>query len=88
MFFHPALLKQSVGLPMFSITRDPIMDLISSVKYAENGLGGRNPNQGKGKSARKETRNDAAVNTDAPVAADRLSAERDTLRGRKVDTTA
>jgi hypothetical protein len=64
------------------------MDLISSIKYAENSLGGRNPNQGKGKSARKDTRNDAAVDANAPAVADRLSADGDALLGRKVDTTA
>lgn len=64
------------------------MDLISSIKYSENRLGGRNPNQGKGKSERKEIRNDVAMDANAPVVADRLSAERDAMRGRKVDTTA
>lgn len=81
-------LKQSMDLPMFSIAWEQIMDLIGGIKYVGNTSGGRNPNHGKDKAARKETHNDAADDTNASAVANQLSAERHALLGRKVDTTA
>jgi len=63
------------------------MDLISSVKYAENSLGGRRPSQDRGKSARKETRNETSDDANAPALANPVPAESDILLGRRVDTT-
>jgi len=73
---------------MFQLTWKRIMDLIRSVKYAENSLGGRRPSQDRGKSARKEIRNGTLDDTNAPAVADPVPAESDILLGRKVDTTA
>jgi hypothetical protein len=63
------------------------MDLISSVKFAENSLGGRRPSQERGKSARKTICNEALDDTNAPALANPVPAESDILLGGKVDTT-
>jgi hypothetical protein len=77
-----------MGLPMFSMTWEQIMDLIGGIKYVENRPGGRSPNQGKDKTARKNTRNDISEETNVPAIADQLSTEDHVLLGRKIDTTA
>jgi hypothetical protein len=77
-----------MGLPMFQIAWEQIMDLISSIKYAENGLGGRRPNQDRGKFVRKEISNETLDDANVPAVDNPVSAESDVLLGRKVDTTA
>jgi hypothetical protein len=69
-------------------TWEQIMDLIGSIQYMENRLGGRKPNQGKGKPAQEKTRNDAGDERNAQSDANHYSIECDTWLGRKVDTTA
>ena len=64
------------------------MDLIGSVKYMENRLGGRNPNQGKGKSAQKNAPHNAADDKNAQADPSRPLTEYDTRIGRKIDTIA
>ena len=64
------------------------MDLIGSIKYMDNRLGGRKPNHGKGKFVQKNPRDDAVGERNAQVDANHSSTEHDTRLGRKVDTTA
>jgi hypothetical protein len=64
------------------------MDLIGGVKYLENRLGERRPNQGKRKAAQKNAGGDAVGENHAPAPPDDSSTECDTQLGRKVDTTA
>jgi len=64
------------------------MDLIGSIKYTENRLGGRKPNQGKGKSVQKNTRNDAVDEKNTQADANHSPTEYGTRLGRKIDTTA
>ena len=65
------------------------MDLIGSINYIENRLGGRKPNRDKGKPARKNTRNSDTVDEKAAPADSSLPpTEYDTRLGRKIDTTA
>jgi hypothetical protein len=64
------------------------MDLIGSVNYIENRLGGRKPNQGKGKPAQKNNRNDAVDEKSIQSDSSHPPTEYDTRLGRKIDTTA
>jgi len=64
------------------------MDLIGSIKFIENRLGGRKPNQGKGKSAQKNTSNDAVDEKNTQADASHSSTGYDPRLGLKVDTTA
>ena len=64
------------------------MDLIGSINHIENKPGERKPDPGRGKSVRKNTRNDAADEKNAPADAHHSSTEHDARLGRKVDTTA
>ena len=64
------------------------MDLIGSINYIENRLGGRKPNQGRGKATQKNKRNDAAEERKLPTDPGALPTEYDTRVGRKIDTTA
>ena len=64
------------------------MDLIGSIKYIENRLGGRKPNHGKGKFAQKNTRKEAMDEKNDQTDANHFSTEYDTRLGRKIDTTA
>ena len=64
------------------------MDLIGSIQYIENRLGGRKPNQGKGKPAQKNTRDDAKNEKSADADASHSPTEYDTRLGQKIDTTA
>ena len=64
------------------------MDLIGSVNYIENRLGGRKPDQGKGKPARKNSRNESLEEKSIQENASQPPAEYDTRLGRKIDTTA
>ena len=68
------------------------MDLIGSIQYMENRLGGRKSDQRKGKPAQKNTRNDGVdeknAQEDAREDASQSPTEYDTRLGRKLDTTA
>ena len=65
------------------------MDLIGSINYIENRLGGRKPNQGKGKPAQKNNRNDDVVEEkNAQATSSQPPTEYDTRLGRKIDTVA
>ena len=64
------------------------MDLIGSVKFIENRLGGRKPNHGKGKPAQKNTGNDAVNEKNIQADSNQPSSAYDTRIGRKLDTTA
>jgi len=64
------------------------MDLIGSIQSMENRLGGRKPNQGKGKSVQKNIRNDAGDEKNNQADTNHPSTEHDTRLGQKVDTTA
>ncbi len=63
------------------------MDLIGSIKYLENRLGGRKPNHGKGKPAQKKTQNDSVHEKNIQPEANPSSSEYDSRLGRKLDTT-
>ncbi len=62
------------------------MDLIGSINYIENRLGGRKPNQGKGKPAQRNGHRDAADEKIAPADSSRPQIESDARIGRKIDT--
>jgi len=64
------------------------MDLIGSVNYIENRLGGRNPNQDRGKPAQKNIRKDAASEKITPSGSSHSQTEYDTRVGQKIDITA
>ncbi len=64
------------------------MDLIGSVRYIGNKLGGRKPNQSKGKPAQKNTRNNAVDEKMTQADSSNPPTEYDTRLGRKIDTTA
>jgi hypothetical protein len=64
------------------------MDLIGSINYIENRLGGRKPNQGRGKPAQKNNRNDAVEEKTTQTDSVQAPTEYDTRLGRKIDTTA
>lgn len=64
------------------------MDLIGSINYIENRLGGRKPNQGKGKPAKKNIRDDAVDEKSHQADSSHPPTEYDTRLGRKIDTTA
>jgi hypothetical protein len=65
------------------------MDLIGSINYIENRLGGRKPNQEKGKPARKNTHDSNTVDEKiAPADSSLPPTEFDSRLGRKIDTTA
>lgn len=67
---------------MLSIASEQIMDFIGGIKYMDNGLGRRRPNQGKHKSVKTRVESGTRARESRP------SVECDTRRGRKVDTTA
>jgi hypothetical protein len=64
------------------------MDLIGSINYIENRLGGRKPNQGKAKPAPKKSGNDAVEEQHSHADADQPLTEYDTRLGHKLDITA
>ncbi len=64
------------------------MDLIGSVNYIENRLGGRKSNQERGKPAQKNNHNDAVDEKITPADSSHPPTEYDTRLGRKIDTTA
>ena len=64
------------------------MDLIGSINYIENRLGGRKPNQGKGKPAQKNNRNEAMEEKSVQADSSHPPTEYDTRLGRKIDTVA
>ncbi len=64
------------------------MDLIGSITYIENRLGGRKPNQGKGKSAHKDSRDNAVTELENQADTQHASTEYDARLGRKIDITA
>jgi len=64
------------------------MDLIGSITYLENRLGGRKPNQGKTKPAPKKPGNAATDEKSAHADTDQAITEYDTRLGHKLDTTA
>ena len=64
------------------------MDLIGSINYIENRLGGRKPNQGRGKPAQKNIRSDTVDEKSTQADSSRSPTEYDTRVGRKIDTTA
>ena len=64
------------------------MDLVGNIRFMENRLGGRKPDHGKGKSAQKNTRNDAVSEKNDQADPSHSSTEADTRLGRKLDTTA
>jgi len=64
------------------------MDLVGSIQYMENRLGGRKPNQGKGKPAQKNKHNDAVDDKNNQTDSSHASSEYDNRLGRKIDTTA
>jgi len=64
------------------------MDLIGSINYIENRLGGRHPNQGKRKSAQKSPRSDTENAKNTPADANQPTTEYEPRLGRKLDTTA
>lgn len=64
------------------------MDLVGSINYIENRLGGRNPNQGKGKPAQKKIRTDAADDKNHQADSGNPPSEYDARLGQKIDTTA
>ena len=71
-----------------SITWEQIMDLISSINAIENKPGERKPSPGRGKSAPKNIRTNAADEKNAPADAHHSSTEYDPTLGRQLDTTA
>ena len=64
------------------------MDLIGSVKLMENRLGGRKPNQGKGKPVQKNAHSNAVGEKDNQADTNYSSTEYDARLGRKLDTSA
>jgi len=64
------------------------MDLIGSVNFIENRLGGRKPSQGKGKSAQKNPRHDEVGEKSSQPDDHHSPTEYDSRLGRKLDTTA
>jgi len=64
------------------------MDLIGSINYIENRLGGRKPNQSKGRPAKKNNRNEAIDEKIAQADSSHPPTEYDTRLGRKIDTIA
>ena len=63
------------------------MDVIGGIKYMDNRLGGRRPDQGKDKSAAKAGRHPAAKGENKPGAGGRTATEQDSPLGTKVDTS-
>lgn len=64
------------------------MDLIGSINYIENRLGGRKPNQEKGKPAQKNIRKDAVEEKSTQTDSAHPQTKYDTRLGRKIDITA
>jgi hypothetical protein len=64
------------------------MDLIGSINYIENRLGGRKPNQGRGKPAQKNSRNDSMEKKSNPEDPSHPATEYGTRLGSKIDTVA
>ena len=64
------------------------MDLIGSINYIENRLGGRKPDQGKGKPAQKSSRDDSVEEKSIQENTNPSPTEYDTRLGRKIDTIA
>lgn len=62
------------------------MDLIGTVNYIENRLGGRKSNQGERKSGKKSVNAEHGKSDQAD--ANHSQSEYDTRLGRKIDTTA
>jgi len=73
---------------MLPITRGQIMDLIGSINFMENRLGGRKPNQGKGKGVQKNTSKDAVGENNSQADTNHALTEYDARIGGNVDTTA
>jgi hypothetical protein len=64
------------------------MDLIASIKFIENRLGGYNSKQSKNKLAPKPGRNQTAYHKNAQTEIERFSSDEETQLGRSIDTTA
>lgn len=65
------------------------MDLVGSIQYLGDRLGGRKPNQNRGKPVQKNSRNEATADkVNPPVESTHPSAESDTRLGSKIDTIA
>jgi hypothetical protein len=67
---------------------EAIMDLIGSINYIENRLGGRKSNQEKGKPAHKKDHDETKVETGPREKSTADLTEYDTRLGHKLDTTA
>ena len=81
-------LKKSMELPICKLTWEQIMDLIGSINYIENRLGGRKPNQERGKSAQRNVRKDFVDEKNSQSESSHFQMEYDNRLGRKIDTTA
>ena len=64
------------------------MDLIGSIHFIENRLGGRKPGQGKGKPAQKNPRKDEVGEKSSQPDDPHSPTEYDSRLGRKLDTIA
>ena len=64
------------------------MDLIGSIGYIENRLGGRKSNHGGGKPAQKNAHTDTVGKEEDQADTRHSPAENDARLGRKIDTTA
>lgn len=64
------------------------MDLIGSVNYIENRLGGHKPNQGRGKPAQKKAGNHVEDEKSIQTDSERSATEQTVRLGRMIDTTA
>lgn len=64
------------------------MDLIGSIHYIENRLGGRKPNQGKQKPVRKKAHSQSAGEDAERSKSDSTAGSPDSRLGRKIDTIA
>lgn len=64
------------------------MDLIGSINYIENRLGGRKPNQGRGKPAQKKAPNHVEDEQIIQTDSEHPATEQGVRLGRVIDTTA
>lgn len=64
------------------------MDLIGSINYIENRLGGRKPNQDRGKPAPKTPRNNAVDGQHTQTDSSHSATEPDARIGQKIDIIA
>lgn len=64
------------------------MDLIAGISHIENSLTGRQANHGEKKSARKNSRVEAAEEQKEPADISHSATEYDSRLGRKLDTNA